>query len=671
MYNLTLVKNKYRPDINGLRALAVISVVGFHAFPKIFKGGFIGVDVFFVISGYLITNIILDSLDKNTFNIWKFYSRRIKRIFPALILTLVICYIIGWFTLFPSEYMQLGKHIAGGASFISNFILWQEAGYFDNSNETKPLLHLWSLGIEEQFYIIYPILLYCTSKLKINSIKVICFLFIISFTLNIIKSNNIPVKAFYSPFTRSWELMIGGFIACISKRYRCTYCKFITELQSMFGFLFICITMFVLTKNNIFPGWWALLPTLGTFLIILPTSQQTWVNRNLLSNNIMIWIGLISYPLYLWHWPLLSFAHIIESGKSTAAIRIICVSLSFVLAYLTFKYVETPIRFGRNVTNTIYYLLCLGMIIIGFLGYITYKKKGLKFRPTIKQFVNNKEELVRTAAQDDQCKSYINNHNIVFDYCRYNIVSSGNHQTIALIGDSHAHAAFQGLSELFAQNGINLLLLANSSCPPFVGSVTGINNQQKNKCAAKIDEIIKILIRKKEIKKVIITSMGPKYISGFGFGKKEKTRKFFFSSNINKWFSSSKKEIFRNSLRNTYNILSKAGKKIFYILDIPETGINPAACISRPFKLANRKRCMVPTHIVKSRQKDYRDVIMSLYEIKIIDPINAFCPNKNCYIFDQNESLLYSDSHHLSIAGSRFLAKTIKEDIKCIFTKIS
>lgn len=152
---------KYRPDIDGLRAIAILSVVVFHAFPSWIKGGFIGVDVFFVISGFLISTIIFENLDKGTFSLTEFYARRIKRIFPALILVLVACFAFGWFALLADEYQQLGKHIAGGAAFISNFVLWDESGYFDNAADTKPLLHLWSLGVEEQFYIIWPLLWLC------------------------------------------------------------------------------------------------------------------------------------------------------------------------------------------------------------------------------------------------------------------------------------------------------------------------------------------------------------------------------------------------------------------------------------------------------------------------------------------------------------------------------
>ena len=203
---------KYRPDIDGLRAIAVLAVVIFHAFPNFLKGGFIGVDVFFVISGYLISTIIFENLDKRTFSFTEFYVRRIKRIFPALVLVLIVSLAFGWFTLLDDEYRQLGLHTTAGAGFISNFILWNESGYFDNASDTKPLLHLWSLGIEEQFYIVWPLLLWLTWKFKFNLVIVTTLIATVSLILNIKGVKSDVVATFYSPQTRFWELLTGMLI---------------------------------------------------------------------------------------------------------------------------------------------------------------------------------------------------------------------------------------------------------------------------------------------------------------------------------------------------------------------------------------------------------------------------------------------------------------------------
>lgn len=229
-------ENKYRPDIDGLRAIAVLAVVAFHGLPDLITGGFIGVDIFFVISGYLISTIIFEGLYKNDFYFLDFYARRIRRIFPALLLVLVMVFVFGWFELSPDEYKQLGKHIAAGAGFVSNLAYWSEAGYFDNLSETKPLLHLWSLGIEEQFYIFWPLLLWVFWKRNFNFLTTALILTIASFALNAKGVRQDSVAAFYSPHSRFWELSCGSLLAWFAL-YKKQKSENITNIADRFLFL--------------------------------------------------------------------------------------------------------------------------------------------------------------------------------------------------------------------------------------------------------------------------------------------------------------------------------------------------------------------------------------------------------------------------------------------------
>ncbi|MDO8436823.1 MAG: acyltransferase [Nitrosomonadaceae bacterium] len=292
-----LIHPKYRADIDGLRAIAVLLVVTYHAFPSLVKGGFIGVDIFFVISGFLISTIIFESLERNSFSFVEFYSRRIRRIFPALLLVLIASYVFGWFALYADDYKQLGKHIAWGAGFVSNFVLWNETGYFDNAAETKPLLHLWSLGIEEQFYIIWPLLLWFAWKQRMNLLIITIAFALISFALNIGKVRSDTIAAFYSPQTRFWELMAGSILAYVTlykqnifpsfkERFDTSLCSIIrvrvlqangmmlSNIQSMVGALLIAIGILVITDREPFPGWRALLPVAGAGLIISAGCQS-------------------------------------------------------------------------------------------------------------------------------------------------------------------------------------------------------------------------------------------------------------------------------------------------------------------------------------------------------------------------------------------------------------
>ena len=380
---------KYRPDIDGLRAIAVLAVVIFHAFPDLIKGGFIGVDVFFVISGYLISTIIFENLDNGTFGFFEFYSRRVNRIFPALLLVFVTCFLFGWLAFLPEELNQLGKHLAAGAGFVSNFVLWGEAGYFDNSAETKLLLHLWSLGIEEQFYIVWPLLLWLAWKRRFNLFSLAIVTAAVSFYLNLKGVKHDMVAAFYAPQSRFWELLSGSLLAWVTLYHngRCLNIKnkvdvflsriiysrhpknnqTLENIFSFFGFSLLLFGFWRVSKELVFPGTWALIPVAGAVFIIAAGSKA-WLNRIVLSNKAAVWFGLISFPLYLWHWPLLCFARIIEGETPSPLIRVALVVLAIVLAWLTVTLVERPFRFGKQRSVLKVAGLYGLMFLVGFLG---------------------------------------------------------------------------------------------------------------------------------------------------------------------------------------------------------------------------------------------------------------------------------------------------------------
>ena len=376
-------RTSYRPDIDGLRGIAVLAVVAYHAFPHLLPGGFVGVDIFFVISGFLISTILFDSITSNKFSLVDFYARRVRRIFPALLVIFIFCYWLGWFILLPHEFQQLGKHIASGASFISNFVFWSEVGYFDNTAITKPLLHLWSLGIEEQFYILWPFIVWIAYKWRISWWYFILGIASLSFLLNLHFVSTNLTAAFYSPFTRIWELLLGSLVALINLRRQFNSVgvpayKYVSELVSVLAVGALVFSLSVIQQGMLFPGAWALLPTVATAALI-GTSQNSWFNQNILSNRALVWLGLISFPLYLWHWPLLSFARIIEGQALTFSTRLIIVALSLGLAWLTYLFIERPVRFGSYQSlNAI--LLCGLMLIMGLAGFNTYIRDGLEFR---------------------------------------------------------------------------------------------------------------------------------------------------------------------------------------------------------------------------------------------------------------------------------------------------
>ncbi|WP_035918381.1 acyltransferase family protein [Legionella fairfieldensis] len=515
-----MLSPKYRADIDGLRAIAILSVVSFHAFPLWLKGGFVGVDIFFVLSGFLISKIILENLDKGSFSFAEFYSRRIKRIFPALIVVLISCYLSGWFQLLGDEYKQLGKHIAAGSGFIANFIFWQEAGYFDAAADTKPLLHLWSLGIEEQFYIIWPLLLWLAWKNKFNVLALCITTLSLSFGLNLVTVHQHPVAVFYSPATRFWELLMGSLLSVLSfyplQRWdalltRCFYPnaekrKLFNNCQAIAGFLLISAALLFIDKKQAFPGWRALIPVSGTCLLIA-AGPHSWVNRKFLSNRLLVWFGLISFPLYLWHWPLLSFARILEFELTIKA-RIIIVGISIALAWLTYRFIEIPVRFNHYPHRKLKPGLIFLLMLTGFTGYNTYKHEGFHFR------LKDRSEFV-SFFDNNNLKFVINNgilekyrHNCDF-YEKALQDPEGNidaecytpqtDHSLFIWGDSHAQHLYHGLATTLPKE-ISILQVASSACIPHLVDETNSNHDfctKANKFALEV-------IRKQKPKVVIL-----------------------------------------------------------------------------------------------------------------------------------------------------------------------
>jgi peptidoglycan/LPS O-acetylase OafA/YrhL len=324
-----------------LRAVAVIAVLAFHTFPEWAPGGFTGVDVFFVISGFLISGIILDDLRFGRFTFADFYWRRIRRIFPALVLVLCGSLAMGWLILLPDEYTELGKHVAAGAAFVSNVALWREVGYFDHAAELKPLLHLWSLGVEEQYYVLWPLILFLLRGRRHAMLWMIVALGSASFALNVSLVSTRPSAVFYLPVTRLWELLAGSLLACIARPS--TSAVHVANLKSSVGVALVAAGFALIDSDKAFPGWLALVPVLGSVLVI-SAGPNAWLNRAILSQRALVFVGLISYPLYLWHWPLLTYARIIRSGEAPAAERMGVIILSVALAWATYRLIELNVR---------------------------------------------------------------------------------------------------------------------------------------------------------------------------------------------------------------------------------------------------------------------------------------------------------------------------------------
>ncbi|MBA2709845.1 MAG: acyltransferase [Tatlockia sp.] len=638
---------EYRPDIDGLRAIAVLLVVAFHAFPQFIKGGFIGVDIFFVISGFLISKIIISGLIENdSFSISKFYSRRINRIFPALILMLIACFIFGWFALMPDEYKQLNKHILGGASFIANLLLWKESGYFDNAALTKPLLHLWSLGIEEQFYIVWPLIIWFTWKKRFNLAFTIVMIATVSFLLNISIVKYDATAAFYSPLTRFWELLTGSFLAFLSlQRGRAgnelivsPSSKILANSQAVVGILLIFIAVFSIKQGSHFPGWGALLPTIGALLIILAGSKA-WINRVVLSNRLFVWFGLISFPLYLWHWPLLSYARIITGDMPSRTIRLIAVFIAIILAWMTFQFIEKPLRSGKNKRFSAIFLLVL-MIIVSIISFIAYKKEGLPERAGMAQLEKIYAQFDWKYSTNSRCSrkypiSELDNFSWMF--CMANKEEK---PTLLLLGNSYANHLYPGIikNKYFKYESI----LSIGTCEPKWYDKATLTKAELNTspCSG-----MRPLIQQRFINDIIKKSGSIKYaiLSGLELDNSEQ------------YIASIKKRI---------DFLER--NKIRVIVFKPHLRLNYdiRGCISRPFK-KSAFSCELSLLEYQNLLKNFEPLLHSLTKtnpnVVFFDPNQLFCNSQKCSMIRNGLPLLRDEYNHLSEYGSVELANIFEK----------
>jgi peptidoglycan/LPS O-acetylase OafA/YrhL len=650
---------EYRPDIDGLRAVAVLAVVTFHAFPGRMPGGFIGVDIFFVISGYLISRIIFQKLHEGRFGFLEFYAHRVRRIFPALIVVLAFSGVAGWFLLLPREYEQLGKHILAGAGFAENFLLRQEAGYFDVASEYKPLMHLWSLSIEEQFYLLYPLLLWGLWRWGLNFFTILLLLFLFSFGCNASGVATSPEHVFLSPQSRFWELWAGSLLAYLDLFYRRAVFHSLGKhglLSSFFyahrpervvlqrqetilgnilsfaGFLLIVASLFVLRKEHPFPGWWALLPVMGAFLMIL-AGQKGWINQNLLCRKSVLFIGRISYPLYLWHWPLLSFSRIVVEEEPPFMMIMVLVG-SVILAWLTWRYLEKPIRFGRK-TKTRMALLIGGMIALAGVGFHICWQEGFEMRL--------EESIVQVARADREWEFPGEMRKKEFLGISYYVFPSKRRAVTLFMGDSNAEQYFSRVDELIRndpEHTNSAMFKTGSACLPIMNMNYGKAHSHCNTLAA---DALKLVQNLPEVESVVLAAIWAEYLSGG-----TETTKNIAVGNPE----------YQDTLRRLsiyLKTLVAMKKKVWLVLTIP-TGmkLSPTYMAERPWKnFLHQFR--LPKGGIEKAQLDsrYRRIHADLTRIAqeagatVIDPTQFLCDAKRCEALDEKGEPMYRDADHL------------------------
>jgi peptidoglycan/LPS O-acetylase OafA/YrhL len=640
-YNQKHTKD-YRSEIDGLRAIAVLPVIFFHAGYKFFSGGYIGVDVFFVISGYLISTVIIDSLNAGTFSIKTFYERRAKRILPLLLFVTLICIPLAWLYLPASEYNTFSKSLVASTLFGSNLFFWQSSGYFNTTAYLQPLLHTWSLSVEEQFYIVYPIFLILSWKLgKKRIISVIGIMFLGSFTLALWAVHSHPVLAYYVLPTRLWELLLGAIIAFYLSWNRLEKLNSkLKEIGGWLGLALICFSILCFNEVTPYPSQYTLIPTMGASLVIIFARQDTKIGR-FLANWFLVRIGLISYSAYLWHQPVFAFARHQKLSEPSPLAFFGLILLTILLSVLSWKYIENYFRSSLSFRGRQLFILStiLSAFLI-FVGMVGIVNKGF---PMVK------------SKTDIAIKDVLN-------------------QNFIVIGDSHAEHLIKGLDSLTTGKVENL---TSGGCIPFRNVDRYDSRFAAGGCVEIMNNNLDRVLKLDPQAFILLSSLGPVYLDGTAFKEQDLGRITGLEVVLitNKSLKD-RYQIFEIGMRNTLEELSSlSNSKVIFALDVPELGINQGCNVgTKQFVIGQVKvRDLIsklsPSSCFVSR-KDYdarvfkykklvKNVMSDFPNVIFFDPTSLFCTRSICKGYDPDFGYLYKDFDHLSDSGSQYYAESL------------
>ena len=627
----------YRAYVDGLRAVAVLAVLFFHAGIGI-SGGYVGVDVFFVISGFLITGLILKDLDSGQFQILAFWERRVRRILPALVVVVLASLVAGWFLLFPIDLKNFGESVLAQATLVSNVYFWRKSGYFAQAAEVQPLLHTWSLAVEEQFYLLFPFLLVAIKRYSRESlVPVILLLGGASFSLCVFCSYRHPSANFYFLPTRAWELLIGAFLAAIPAER--TAIRWLNEALSWTGLLAILGSVFFYGRETRFPGVAAILPCVGAGLVIWANGHTLTSAGKLLAARPIVFVGLISYSLYLWHWPVLVFSQYYAAlGPISQGQRTVLLIASAILAALSWRFVETPFRQQRIPRNRSQIFIFAGGATAALVlaGLAIHRTKGMPSRipAAALQYYD--------AAGDLAFRKELNLDRVLAgDFVE--LGAGDKHPPIRLLvwGDSHAMSAMSVFDFLCKEHSVRGIAATHSATAPLVGYNSDTAYALKGESVAYNNAVVEF-VRAKRVTDVVLVAAWGSYVTLDG----ETAR-------------------LRRGLRDTLDTLKDTGTRIWIMRQVPEYpwsvprglasavlhGQNPEA-LGLP--LAEYRRQLLRTDpIFEGLAKDHPNVV-------VLDPTAVFLSRENlCRVTDRGRAL-YFDNHHLSVAGAMLLRPLVE-----------
>lgn len=652
----------YRREIDGLRAVAVLPVILFHAGFQVFSGGFVGVDVFFVISGYLITSIILREQDEGRFSILAFYERRARRILPALFVVLLACLPFAWAWMLPGQLQDFGESLAAIALFSSNFFFATENGYFARSAELKPLLHTWSLAVEEQFYLVFPLLLLALRRGRPRSLAMIVGgLAVLSLALSEWAFRREPTATFYLLPTRAWELLAGSLLAFwLQRRERPT--GLVSEVGAGAGLAMIVGAILYFDETTPFPGLWALVPVVGSALVILCADRSNWTGR-LLGWQPLVAIGLISYSAYLWHQPLFAFARIRSVLAPSPLLMAGLSVLALLLAWATWRFVEVPFRKPEMVSRKrIFASALIGVVGLAGAGKALDLRQGLPQRldPEIlaiakfdRSFTSGTKACIKVTGQ-------------AAPYCVFNPALG---KRAALWGDSHAESIAPQLAKALAVEGYGLSSFARPRCDP----VPAITRDGDDGCAEYKAAAEAFLTSDAGPETVIVVARWTLILESGPFDNQEGGVEFgkwathFAADGSNHQPSQAERGA---AMRAAVETLVRSGKRVILVGNIPEAGWNVPQTMTKIAMFGGGPRPLSTSSTTfRARDSSTRQAFEALSptpRLIRLEPSQLFCDRQlagRC-VNEWDGFPLYRDDDHPTSRGAHWVAAQIVAAMK-------
>lgn len=663
---------RYRPEVDGLRALAVIPVIFFHAGFDWMAGGYVGVDVFFVISGYLITSILVREMQEGRFSLVSFYERRARRILPALFTVMAACLPFAWLWMTPDQLQEFAHSLAATSLFGANFLFWHTSDYFATAADLKPLLHTWSLAVEEQYYLFFPLAIMLLWRIRLPGLTLAVSLLALSSLVlsewgGFSRSTN-----FYLLHTRAWELLLGSLLALACTRgSRFIMPQPVRELLAVLGLALIVTAMVTFDANTSFPGLSALVPTAGTALILVFGQPSTWTGK-LLATRGLVGIGLVSYSAYLWHQPLFAFARLATPSAPSSRLLAMLSITALLLAWLSWRWVEQPFRDRKRLSRRrIFTLAAIGILLFTTLGLIGHWQKGFEHRLGAQVSTLFKDLRI---TKDELCGQTRKGEALSLDTCRAGHPAQP--VTLAVLGDSHANALYSELAKALARQGRATTLLTQSACPPVRG-VNHANNNPRYRCHDFSEEVFNLLAAEPEIDTLVLAARWTLYLENSPFDNREGGVEsegdnvlLGPSDGSVEWRSSEalRRELIAARIRATVADYLNLGRTVVLVYPIPEAGWHVPNLMAR-----HLRRHTHPEHDYTTSYDVFLSRSLSAYEaldaigehsrLLRIYPEQVFCNTEQvgrCQLVERGKPL-YFDDDHPSLTGARRVAELIAD----------